>query len=140
MSAKYFLDTNIFAYCFDDRDPAKKERSLSLIAEALQTGSGIISRQVVQEFLNIATRKFSVPLKIGDARIYLQKVLDPLCQVFPDSGLYQAALELQNETGYGFYDCLILASAGRGECSLVYSEDMQDGRRIAGIEIRNPFI
>ena len=56
MNGKYFLDTNIFVYCFDDRNADKKVRSLSLIGEALQSGKGIISWQVVQEFLNASTK------------------------------------------------------------------------------------
>jgi predicted nucleic acid-binding protein len=63
MNAKYFLDTNVFVYSFDDGKPAKKERSLALIQEALENGSGIISTQVIQEFLNVATQKFAVPMR-----------------------------------------------------------------------------
>jgi hypothetical protein len=55
-----------------------------LIADALQTGNGSIRWQVIQEFLNVATRKFKVLLKPEDAKLYLQKVLHPQCQVFPD--------------------------------------------------------
>ena len=58
MSAKYFLDTNIFVYCFDDTQPEKKVCALALVAGALQDGNGVISTQVIQEFLNASTRKF----------------------------------------------------------------------------------
>ncbi len=139
MSAKYFLDTNIIIYSFDDRMPEKKTRSLSLIAEALQNGDGIISWQVIQEFLNVATRKFKVPLKPEDARLYLQKVLHPLCQVFPDLDIYQDALNLQEKMNYSFYDALILAGALREGCTILYSEDLQDGQQVDGLRIVNPF-
>lgn len=139
MSAKYFLDTNIIIYSFDDRMPEKKTRSLSLIAEALQNGDGIISWQVIQEFLNVATRKFKVPLKPEDARLYLQKVLHPLCQVFPDLDIYQEALNLQEKMNYSFYDALILAGALREGCTILYSEDLQDGQQVDGLRIVNPF-
>ena len=139
MSAKYFLDTNVIISSFDDRMPEKKNRSLSLIAEALQSGDGIISWQVIQEFLNVATRKFEVPLKPEDARLYLQKVLHPLCQVFPDLDIYQDALNLQEKTNYSFYDALILAGALREGCSMLYSEDLQDGQQVDGLKIVNPF-
>ena len=76
MSAKFFIDTNIFVYCFDDRQPQKKTISLAIIIDALKTGNGIISWQIIQEFLNVSTRKFSVPLKPDDAKAYLQKVLN----------------------------------------------------------------
>ena len=140
MNAKYFIDTNIIVYCFDDRMPDKKTRSLALIADALQTGNGIISWQVIQEFLNVATRKFKVPLKPEDAKLYLQKILYPLCQVYPDLDIYQKALDLQLKTNYSFYDSLILAGASREGCTILYSEDLQDKHQVDGLRIVNPFI
>ena len=140
MSDKYFLDTNIFVYCFDDTQPAKKVRSLALVADALQTGDGIISTQVMQEFLNVATRKFSVPLKPEDGKIYLQKVLYPLCHVFPDLDYFQTALDILRDTGYSFYDSLILSGALRGGCTILYSEDLQAGQQVNQVRIVNPFV
>ena len=138
--AKYFIDTNIVAYCFDDRQPEKKARSQELISDALKTGNGLISWQVLQEFLNVATRKFLVPLKPEDAKTYLQKVLHPLCQIYPDLEIYQTALDIQENNNYSFYDSLIIAAAMRGECDLLYSEDMQNGQRFGALKIANPFV
>jgi len=66
-------------------------------------------------------------------------VLGPLCKVYPDQALYEASLDLQQETGYSFYDALILASALRGTCEILYSEDLQGGQQIRGLRIVNPF-
>jgi predicted nucleic acid-binding protein len=140
MSAKYFLDTNIFIYSFDRREPAKQARSAALIQEALRGAAGIISTQVVQEFLNVATTKFAVPLSLEDSQRYLRLVLDPLCQIYPDVSLFAAALRLQTESGYRFYDALIVAAAAQAGCDFLYSEDLQHERRIAGVTIINPFL
>ncbi len=140
MNAKYFIDTNIIVYCFDDRQPDKKAHSLSIIADALKTGNGIISWQVIQEFLNVATRKFKVPLKPEDAKLYLQKVLNPLCQVFPALDLYQTALDIQDRTNYSFYDALILAGAMQEGCSILYSEDFHNRHQVDGLRIVNPYV
>lgn len=139
MSDKFFIDTNIFVYCFDDRQPDKKVRALALISDAVQTGNGMISWQVMQEFLNVSTRKFRVPLKPEDAKIYLQKVLHPLCHVFPDVDLYSTALDISARTGYSFYDSLIIAAALRGECATLYSEDLHAGHQVGSIKIATPF-
>lgn len=139
MSAKYFIDTNIFVYSFDNRQPHKKERAQALIQEALKTNTGIISAQVIQEFLNVATQKFAVPLKIDDARAYLRLVMNPLCQIYPNLALYEKCLELQAETRYSFYDSLILAAALQGGCGILYSEDLQDGQQVRGVKIVNPY-
>ncbi len=140
MSDKYFLDTNIFVYCFSDRQPDKKVRSLALIADALQTGNGIISTQVMQEFLNVALRKFNVPLKPEDAKVYLQRVMYPLCHIFPDLDLYEMALDILRETSYSFYDSLILSGALKGGCTILYSEDLQAGQQVGRVKIVNPFV
>jgi predicted nucleic acid-binding protein len=139
MSGKYFIDTNVFVYSFDERQSEKKERSLALITNALQTENGIISWQVIQEFLNVSTRKFSARLKTEDAKIYVQKVLHPLCQVFPDQDLYFSALDIQQKTGYSFYDSLIVAGAIRGQCLILYSEDLHAGHQIEKLKVVNPF-
>lgn len=140
MSDKFFIDTNVFIYSFDDRHPEKKVRALSLIADALQTGKGMTSWQVIQEFLNVSTRKFLIPLKPEDAKIYLQKILHPLCQIFPDLDLYSWALDIFEKTGYSFYDSLIVAGAQRGGCDILYSEDLHSGQQVNGVKIVNPFL
>jgi predicted nucleic acid-binding protein len=140
MSAKYFLDTNIFVYCFDERQPEKKVRAQGLIAQALQSGDGLISTQVMQEFLNVALRKFRVPLKPEDGKLYLQKVLYPLCQVFPNLDLYQTALDVMRTTGYSFCDALILSGAIHGGCEILYSEDLRAGQQVERVRIINPFM
>jgi predicted nucleic acid-binding protein len=139
MSVRYFLDTNIFVYSFDNRQPAKKQRSMELIQQALETGLGIISTQVIQEYLNVATQKFAVPLAVDDAQAYLNLVLNPLCQVYPDLTLYKRCLEIQTETKYSFYDSLIIAAAVQGGCERLYSEDLQDGQEVRGVRIVNPY-
>jgi predicted nucleic acid-binding protein len=94
---------------------------------------------VVQEFLNVATRKFAKPMDAMEAQLYLNRVLMPLCEIFPDSGLYAQALSITEESGLAFYDALIVSSALAGGCGLLLTEDLQDGRRLRGLEIRNPF-
>jgi predicted nucleic acid-binding protein len=140
MSAKFFLDTNIFVYSFDSRHPAKQKKAQSLIDKALSDHSGLISTQVIQEFLNVALRKFEKPLSVEESRSYLDLVLTPLCEVFPTAKLYQQALEITAETGFSFYDSLILASASAGDCKILYTEDLQNNQRVANLTIQNPFL
>ena len=138
MSARVFLDTNIFVYTFSGSSPAKQKKALTLVGEALEVG-GVISFQVVQEFLNVAMHKFEKPFSWEESYEYFEEVLGPLCGVYPDPELYRKALRIHHETGYRFYDALIVASALEGGCKILYSEDLQDGRKIAGLSIKNPF-
>lgn len=135
----FFLDTNILVYSFDARVPAKQATARQLIAEGLRTQRGIISTQVVQEFLSVALRKFEHPLTVSEAREYLTTVLVPLCRHTPSTGFYDGALLLKEETGVSFYDALILSAAVETGCSTLLSEDLQQGRTIRGVTLRNPF-
>ena len=92
MSAKFFLDTNIVVYTFDAESPQKNRCAQELVEQALRTQEGVVSTQVVQEFLNVATTKFTVPLTLSDAQQYIQVLQDfypcryrpelPVCQDF----------------------------------------------------------
>ncbi|HEY3940779.1 MAG TPA: PIN domain-containing protein [Bryobacteraceae bacterium] len=137
---KSFLDTNIFVYTFDSSAPQKREKARFLVAQALDDRMGVISYQVVQEFLNVATRKFARPLSVSDALVYLDRVLMPLCEIFPEMSLYSRALATSASAGLSFYDALIVSAAAVADCTVLLTEDLPDGRSIGGIEIRNPFL
>ncbi|MCY3928519.1 MAG: PIN domain-containing protein [Acidobacteria bacterium] len=139
MPADFFLDTNIFVYTFDQRDPEKQALARNLVERALGTGEGVVSSQVVQEFLNVALRKFERPLSDEQALRYLRDVLDPLCSVFPSISLYETALSLHRRWRFSFYDSLIVAAALESNCNVLYSEDLQDGQEIESLTVANPF-
>jgi predicted nucleic acid-binding protein len=135
----FFLDTNIFVYSFDHQAPEKRQTARLLIQTALSTQRGIISTQVVQEFLNVALRRFARPMAASEAREYLRAVLVPLCQHYPSMALYDRTLLLREETGFSFYDSLVLAAALESGCSTLFSEDLQHGRNVQGLALENPF-
>lgn len=139
MNDKYFIDTNILIYSFDPDNPSKRKIALDLISKALERGTGVISYQIIQEFLNVATRKFAVPLTCKDSQRYFNIVLEPLCEVFSSTELFHQALEISDQWRFPFYDALVVAAALQADCSLLYSENMQDNQTIKGLKIRNPF-
>ncbi len=140
MALNAFIDTNIFVYSFDQTDLAKQARAQALIGSALAHQSACISYQVMQEFLNVATRKFKNKLSGPDAKKYLTLVLQPLCKIYPDAALFSAALDIADRWQYSFYDSLILAAANRAGVNIVYSEDLQHGQTIGRVRIVNPFV
>lgn len=137
MSVENFFDTNVLIYLFDGTDDAKRERAELLIQQALDNETGCISYQVVQETMNVITRKLNAtPEK---ALQLLDRVLVPLWQINPTRTLYRRGLDLQARYGFSFYDSLIIAAALEAGCTCLYSEDMQDGQQIQGLIIQNPF-
>ncbi len=139
-TSRFFLDTNVFVYSFDFSSSRKSELAKKLIRQALLTRKGVISYQVVQEFFNVASRKFSEPLTPIELRQYLSTVLVPLLSVHSSPALFSEALTLQQEHRLSWYDSLIVASAIQAQCSLLLSEDLQHGRKFGNLRIENPFM
>ena len=135
-----FIDSNVFVYLFDETDERKRGIADGIVESALQAHSASISFQVVQETLNVLTRKLPTPMTAEGAKDFLQQVLVPLWRVSPSPALYDRALDLQTRYRYGFYDSLIIAAALDAGCTRIYSEELQDGQRIEGLTIRNPFV
>ena len=52
-----FIDSNVVVYANDGRDTAKQKLALDLIGEAIRSGNGVISTQVLQEYANVALGK-----------------------------------------------------------------------------------
>ncbi|HEV3304797.1 MAG TPA: PIN domain-containing protein [Candidatus Sulfotelmatobacter sp.] len=139
MSGRFFLDTNIFVYSFDASSPKKAAQAQKLIRNALETGGGIVSYQVVQEFFIVALRRFSKPMSSLDAQQYLSTTFRPLLAVHSSPALYGEALRIGARFELPWYDSLIVASAIEGECGVLYSEDFQDGQQIGSLTLSNPF-
>ena len=140
MSGRFFLDTNIFVYTFGAGSPKKAAQSAKLIKSAIETRGGIVSYQVVQEFFNVALRRFAKPMSSADAEQYLSTTFRPLLSVHSSPALYGEALRIGARFRLAWYDSLIVASAIEGQCDILYSEDFQDGQQFGTVVISNPFV
>jgi predicted nucleic acid-binding protein len=134
-----FIDTNVFVYLFDETDNRKREIAGRLVRTALETQTACISHQVIQETLNVVTRKLPSPMTPENAQRFLEQILAPLWQIMPNVALYRRGLYIQARYGFSFYDSLIIAAALESGCSRLYSEDLQHGQQIEGMTIENPF-
>lgn len=139
MSGADFLDSNVLIYLFDREDPRRRRIAERLVEQAIETGAAIISHQVVQETLNVVTRKIKPALTAGEAQAALHDIFTPLWRVMPSPAVYARALELQERYQYSFYDSLILAAALEAGCRRLLTEDLQNGQQIEGLTIENPF-
>jgi len=133
MSARVFLDTNVFVYAVAQEDP----RSQS--AEELISAGGTVSVQVLNEFAAVARKKTKMPWREVHLALESVKVLCP--NPLPITiDTHKQALAIAEKYGYRIYDALIVASALEARCAILYSEDMQDGQVINGkLTVRNPF-
>ena len=134
-----FIDSNVFVYLFDETDERKRQVAQSLVNTALVEGSAQISFQVVQETLNVITRKLKVPVRLEDAHQFLDQILVPLWKINPNRVLYQRGLEIRTRYQLGFYDSLIIAASLQAGCKTLFSEDLQHGQQIETLIIQDPF-
>lgn len=133
MTAKPFLDTNILVYALMRSDRRSGQ------AKALLDAGGVISVQVLNEFTNVGRRKLGRSWQdVRDALDSLAELLDPPLPLTHD--LHRAGIDLCQRFGFPFYDGLIVAAAKSAGCGLLLTEDMQHGRRVDGVVIRNPFL
>ena len=139
MSDRCFLDTNIFVYSIDRRDPVKEQKAATLIRDSLGSLKGVVSFQVVQEFFN-ASKRFVASMPVESAQLYLERVFLPLLRVHSSVALYQEALAFRSRYQLSWYDSLIVCAALRAECTILYSEDMQHGQRFGALQVQNPFL
>ncbi|HTW31064.1 MAG TPA: PIN domain-containing protein [Candidatus Sulfotelmatobacter sp.] len=133
MSVRAFLDTNVFVYAIARDDP----RSHS--AEELISAGGRVSVQVLNEFAAVVRRKTNMPW--GEVQLALESITSLCPDPLPISlDTHREALAIAEKYGYSIYDALIVASALEAKCTILYSEDMQDGQVIdRRLTIRNPF-
>lgn len=140
MNDRFFLDTNVFVYELSGAAPAKRVIAARLVDHALESGKGIVSFQVVQEFFSVAFRRFAPPMSTAEAEQVLALTFRPLLAVHSSYPLYERALELARKHSFSWYDALIVASALEGKCRILYSEDFQHGQKFGDLQIQNPFV
>ena len=139
MNDKFFLDTNIFVYMFDARAAQKAEKARRLIKEAVSTRKGVVSQQVVQEFFNLAFRKFQPAMTLAEAEDYLSTMFQPLL-VVQSVQTYKEALQLHSRYRLPWYDSMIVAAARESGCEILYTEDFQHEQRFGELRVKNPFL
>lgn len=129
--AEAFFDSNVLTYLLSD-DQAKASR-----AEELLDLGGAISVQVLNEIANVARRQGGMPWP--EIREMLATVR-ALCAVAPISeGTHDLGLAIAERYGFSVHDGLIVGAASLAGCSVLYSEDLQDGQTVEGVTIHNPF-
>ncbi len=135
-----FLDTNIFIYAHDASDKQKSTTARSVILEHIESQQACISTQVIQEFCNVVLKKSKKPLKADDVRDIVQQLFLPLLAHYPSIPFYLRALQLYTRYSLSYYDSLIVQAAIDMQCSILYSEDLQDGAVYESVHVVNPFI
>ncbi len=138
MKDRIFIDTNIFVYSAveDTINLDKRNKAIELIqGEEYEI---IVSTQVINEFYTILIRN-----GISDADIQerIFEIVENAVLTNVTFKTIQYAWGIREQYKYSYWDSLIVASALENNCSILYTEDFQDGQIIEKkLKIINPFI
>ena len=134
--SKSFIDTNVLIYAQDPRSPAKQQRSRELLGSLEHDGSGVLSTQVLQEFYVITTSRFALPPLVAKRMVQELQIFE-VVPVAPH--LIERAIDTSILNQISFWDGLIVAAAESAHCSLLLTEDLNNGQMIDGVRVENPF-
>jgi predicted nucleic acid-binding protein len=132
VSEKAFVDTNVVLYAL------VPGQNRSAVAERILSEHPLLSVQVLNEFVDVLRRKIRWSWgQIEQGLLLVHQLCGP--PVALTYSMHQTAVEIAQRYELRIYDALIAAAALEAGCTILYSEDMQDGQKIHGITIRNPF-
>lgn len=138
MTAAVFVDTNVFVYACDTNDALKHSVAADCVRELWSDHRGRTSTQVLNEFYVTTTRKLKPGLDAEDAWDYVRALFAWEPQEIT-CDLLSRAREIERRHSTSWWDSLIVAAAERQDCSLLLTEDLQDGMVFGGVTVRNPF-
>lgn len=136
MPGRSFLDTNVLVSTDDHDAPDKQSAALDPIANLRRAERGVVSTQVLQEYFVVATRKLGVPAPIARRKVELLAHHEVIVL---DTDLILAAIDLTRLNSISLWDALSVQAAKAANCSVLYTEDLQHGSNLDGLEIVNPF-
>lgn len=134
--AAEFVDTNILVYAYDRTAGSKFDRSRDLMEKLWNSGEGVISAQVLEEFY---VTEIPQPLKPREARQIVSDLSTWTVAVLEVSDIL-AASETAECYRLSFWDGLILAAAHKEQALTLWSEDFDDGQTYGEARARNPFV
>ncbi len=136
MTGKCFIDSNVLVYGQDTRDTAKQRRAQELAAHLVESGLGVISTQVLQEYYVTVTGKLKTAPLQAKAVLKTFSAFE-IVQVTPE--LVEEAVDCSVLHQLSFWDALIVVAADAAGCTTLYSEDFSPGQHLLGMQVVNPF-
>jgi predicted nucleic acid-binding protein len=95
---------------------------------------------VLQEWVNIITRKVREPLALGDVRHWLPAFLQANGQIVtPGAFDLLVAVDIMERWPWSWGDALIVAMAQSAGDPILWTEDLNAGQNFGELTVRNPF-
>ena len=136
--APEFVDTNVLLYGHDVASVEKQRTAMRLLNDLWARQAGCLSLQVLQEFYVSVTGRLRQPLTPTDAAARVASFTEWKLH-FPDKSDLVSAIDLHQRLRVSFWDAMILQSARRMGCRILWTEDLSHGQTYEGVTVRNPF-
>jgi predicted nucleic acid-binding protein len=137
MVSPALVDTNVFIYAVSPSDH-RFAPAYHLVRELMSVSALRTSTQVLQEFFVTATRKIPAKLTVDEALNYIGTwAAYPV--VLIDYPAIREAAQVSSDRQLSFWDSLIVVAAKRCGAKRLYTEDLNHGQIIEGVEIVDPF-
>jgi predicted nucleic acid-binding protein len=131
------LDANILVYAYDADAPAMNDKAAALVEALAVSGEAILTLQALAETVNVMRRK-KVDFPTQRARVARLRSLFPIVHA-QDTDLDEALWAVERHK-LSFWDAMLWATCRRAGCSVLFTEDFQDGRTLKGVRFVNPFL
>jgi len=136
---RVFIDTNLWVYRLDQREPAKSLRISQWLREVASEHHIVLSTQVLIELRSVLTRKLKPPMLHEDTRLALN-ALACFEVMATDTPVVLDAHELAHAEQLSWFDALIVEAAIRSRCDILFSEDLSHGRKFGKLTVCNPLL
>lgn len=133
-----FVDTNVLVYALENHPSPLKPLAKALISQLADQQRLRISTQILQELFATLTRKVRQPCSPDQALEFLDQLAAGPLFIVDYPAIREAAL-LARDAQLSFWDALIVVAAARSGASHLYTEDLNHGQKILGVEVINPF-
>ena len=134
---RFSLDANVLFYAIDSNDPRRHETAAGIIEHAALNHDCIVALQAYCEFIAAATRKGKMTIDEAGAQVADWQAL--FTTVYPTPGSLPQAIEAVAQHNLSFWDAMMWSVVKDNGGTVLLSEDLQDGRTLAGVRFRSPF-
>jgi predicted nucleic acid-binding protein len=134
------IDTNILVYAHQPAEKAKYIRALRAIETLMETERGLLSAQVLGEFLSATTRGRRPILRIDEAMGQVTLLADALPVLDVTRLIALEAARGVRDHHLSYFDAQIWATARLNQVPTIFTEDFENGRRLEGVQFLNPLL
>lgn len=130
------LAANLLVYA-DGLDGPEKAAAVAPVLEAAIHAGGVVPAQALGEYYNVLVRKRG--LRSDEALRRVARWTGLYDVHAAEVATFERALELASAHRLQVWDAVILATSAQAGCSMLLTEDLQQGFSWSGVTVVNPF-